>query len=240
MNWQKAIGLISTIALFSPVFAILAFRLFRYKNYLALFFYCFFAFAYNLMSEDYIVLPKQIERTYGIINNLLDAPLMFLFLMIFSTSFANTKRMKYLLGVFLLFEILIIALKGISVPAITIVMGPGLLLVFGYALYFFVQTIKRSFINPKAISKALMASAICFAYGCFMFIYLMYYVYNVPESSYIFIIYFTITIIYCSLLTAGLVQESKRKRKLEELLHTRKELLRFFADEKKPVTLKKA
>jgi hypothetical protein len=32
--------------------------------------------------------------------------------------------------------------------------------------------------------------------------------------------------------------ESKRKRKLEELVQTRKELMRFFSDEKKPAAPK--
>ena len=239
MNWQTAIGILSTIALFSPVVVILVYRLFRYKNYMALFFYCFFAFAYNIMSERYLILPGNVERIFGMFTNLLDAPLLLFFLMVFSTSAANTKWMKILLLLFIVFEIIIIALKGLNLKSITIIMGPGLFLVFGYALYYFVQTIKRSFIHAKAVSKALMASAICFANGCFIFVYLMYYVYDVPGTAYIFIVYFTITIIYCSLLSVGLVQESKRKRKLEEVLHTRKELLQFFADEKKPAIFKK-
>lgn len=240
MNWQSIIGLISTLALFSPVLVILAFRFIRYKHYLALFIYCFSAFAYNLLTEDYITLPRNIERTFGIINNVLDVPLMMTFLLLFSTSSRQTKRMKLLIGVFTCYELVVIAVKGISISTITIVMGPGLLLVFGYALYFFVQTVKRSFIHTKAISKAIMVSAICFAYGCFFFIYIMHYVLALPELPEIFLIYFIVTIVYCSLLTAGLVMESKRKRKLEELLITRKELISFFEDEKKPVAHKES
>ena len=240
MCWHQAIGLISTLALLSPVFAILIYRMYRYKNYLPLLAYCFFAFCYNLMTEDYISLPRNIERYSGIITNLIDFPLMFMFIMLFSTSKSNTKTMMMLLGFFILFEIFIVAIKGITILSITIVMGPGVLIVFGYSLYFFVKYIKRSFAHQKALGKALMASAICFAYGCFTFIYIMYYIFKVTESesSYIFVVYFTITIIYCSLLTAGIVIESKRKRKLEETLITRKELLRIFGDEKKPAASK--
>jgi len=194
------------------------------------------------MTEHYITLPRNAQRYSGIINNLLDFPLMFMFIMLFSTSKTNTNRMKMLLGVFVLFEIFIITIKGITILSITIVMGPGVLIIFGYSLYFFVKYIKRSFAHQKALGKALMASAICFAYGCFTFIYIMYYIYDVTESEslYIFVVYFTITIIYCSLLTAGIVIESKRKRKLEETLITRKELLRIFGEEKKPVATKEA
>lgn len=240
MNWHHAIGLISTLALLSPVFAILFYRMYRYKNYLPLLIYCLFAFSYNLMTEGYISLPKNTVRHFGITNNLLDFPLMFSFIMLFSTSKENTKRMKMLFGIFIFFELTIIALKGLSILTITIVMGPGIVLVFGYALYFFVKYIKRSFQNQKALGKALMASTICFAYGCFMFIYIMFYLFKLPESPYMFAVYFIVTIIYCSLLTAGIVIESKRKRKLEELQVTKKELLRIFGEEKKPVATKEA
>jgi hypothetical protein len=240
MNWQSIIGLISTLALFSPVFVILAFRFIRFKYYLALFIYCLSAFAYNLLTEDYITLPRNIERNFGIINNLLDVPLMLTFLMLFSTSARQIKRMKLLIGVFICYELVVIALHGISVKTITFVMGPGLLLVFGYALYFFVQTVKRSFVHTKAISKAMMVSAICFAYGCFFFIYIMHYVLALPGVPEIFLLYFIVTIIYCSLLTVGLVLESRRIRKLEELLITRKELISFFEEEKKTVIRKES
>jgi len=240
MNWHQAIGLISTVALFSPVFAIIYFRMLSYKNYIPLLLYCLFAFCYNLMTEHYIDVPKSFERYSGILTNLLDFPLMFLFIMLFSTSQSNTKTMKLLLIIFLLFEILIISIEGFTIFSITIIMGPGVLLMFGFSLVFFVKYIKRSFVHQKALGKALMASAICFAYGWFIFIYVMYYLLKLPESQYIFGIYFIITIVYCSLLTTGIIIESKRKRKLEELLITKKELLRFFGEQKKPATSKKA
>ena len=234
MNWHAAIGLLSTLALFAPVLIILIFRLFPYKNYQALFFYCLLAFLYNLMTENMVTVSRNFERNYGIINNLLDVPLMLLFLMAFSTSVAQTKRMKIYLAVFISYEIVVFFLKGMSVKTITIVMGPGLILIFGLAIYFFVARVKQSFIHPKAVGKAVIASAVCFAYGCFGIIYIMHYVLALQDVPNIFLIYYVVTIIYCTLLSIGLIIESKRKRKLEELLITRKELLRFFSDEKKP------
>ncbi len=239
MNWHYAIGLLSTLALFAPVFIILIFRLFPYKNYQALFVYCLLGLIYNLMTETLIVAPRNFVRTFGIINNLLDVPLMLLFLMIFSTSVVKTKRLKLFLAAFVCFELGVMLFNGISVKTITLVMGPGLILIFSLALYFFVTRVKQSFFQSKAVSKAIIASAICFAYGCFVFIYIMHYVLELPDVADIFLIYYIVTIIYCSLLSVGLVKESKRKRKLEELLITRKELLRFFADEKKPATSQK-
>lgn len=234
MNWNSTIGLISTLALFLPVFVILAFKLIRYKNFLPLFIYCLLAFSYNLMTENFVSAPKNFIKTFSVIVNLFDVPLMLLFLMMFTTVSKQIKRIKILVGIFICFELIVVAIKGISVSTVTIVMGPGLAIVFGYALYFFVQTVKKSFMHNKAISKAVMASSICFAYGCFIIIYIMHYVLALPDVPNIFLIYFMVTIIYCSLLTAGLIMESKRVRKLEELLVTRKELQAFFADEKKP------
>jgi hypothetical protein len=238
MNWHSAIGILSTVALFTPVLIIGTTRLVRYKQYLPLFIYCAFAFGFNLMTEHLVSVPKTVERYYGIINNLTDMPLMLSFLMFQISSPVQVRRMKIILAVFILFEIVLIVLYGITVKTITVTMGPGLLIVFGFALYFFVYTVKRSFIHNKFVSKALIASAITFAYGCFFFIYLMHYVFTLPDIPNLFLIYYFITIIYCGILSAGLYLENKRKRKLQELLITRRELMRFFSDEKKPVAHK--
>jgi len=236
MSWHTAIGILSTIALFAPVFVIVATRLIRYKQYLPLFIYCILAFGFNLMTEHLVQVPKVIERYYGIINNLTDMPLILSFLAFQIASSVMVKRMKILLAAFIVFEIVLIIMFGITVKTITLTMAPGLLIVFGYALYYFVYTVKRSFTHNKFISKAIIASALTFAYGCFIIIYLMHYVFTLPEIKYLFLIYYFITIIYCGLLSVGLYLESRRKRKLEELLVTRKELMRFFSDEKKPAT----
>ena len=238
MNWHNAIGILSTIALFAPVFIIVATSLIRYKQYLPLFIYCTLAFGFNLMTEHLVNVPKVVERYYGIINNLTDMPLMLSFLMFHIPSSVQVKRMKILLGAFIVFEIILIILYGITIKTITLTMGPGLVIVFGFALYFFVYTVKRSFFHSKFVSKAIMASAITFAYGCFFIVFLMHYVLELPDIPNLFLIYYFITIIYCGLLAVGLYMESRRKKKLEELLTTRRELMRFFSDEKKPAAPK--
>ena len=236
MNWQAAIGILSTVALFTPVFIIVAMRLIRYKQYLPLFIYCLLAFGFNLMTEHLVSVPKTVERYYGIINNLTDMPLILSFLAFQIASSVQVKRIKILMVAFIVFEIVLILMFGITVKTITLTMGPGLLIVFGYALYYFVYTVKRSFTHNKFISKAIIASALTFAYGCFIILYLMHYVFSLPAIIIpnLFLIYYFITIIYCGTLSVGLYLESKRKRKLEELLITRKELMRFFSDDKKP------
>jgi hypothetical protein len=240
MNWHDAIGILSTLALFAPVFIIVVTKLIRYKQYFSLFIYCVLAFGFNLMTEHFINVPKSVERFYGITNNLTDMPLMLGFLIFQIPSSVQKKRMKILLSVFIVFEIVLIIMYGITVKTITLTMGPGLTIVFGYSLYYFVYTVKRSFVHNKFVGKAIVASALTFAYGCFIIIYLMHYIFNLQDLSNLFLIYYFITIIYCAILSVGLYMEGKRKSKLYELLITRKELMRFFADEKKPATPKGA
>lgn len=238
MNWHSAIGIISTIALFAPVLLIVVTRLIRYRQYLILFIYCMLAFGFNLMTEHLVNVPKTVERYYGIINNLTDMPLMLSFLMFCIPSSVQIKRMKIVLAAFIVFEIILIFIHGVTIKTITITMGPGLAIVFGYSLYYFVYTVKRSFVHNKFISKAIIASSLSFAYGCFIILYFMHYVFTLKDLPNLFLIYYFITIVYCGLLSVGLYKESKRKKKLEELLVTRKELMRFFSDEKKPATPK--
>ena len=240
MNWQDAIGILSTLALFTPVFVIVVTKLIRYKQYFSLFIYCLLAFGFNLMTEHLVNVPKSVERFYGITNNLTDMPLMLGFLLFQIPSSVQKKRMKILLGAYIVFEIVLIIMYGITIKTIKITMGPGLMIVFGYSLYYFVYTVKRSFIHNKFVGKAIVASALTFAYGCFIIIYLLHYIFNLQDLSNLFLIYYFITIIYCIILSAGLYIESKRKKKLYELIITRKELMSFFADEKKPATPKGA
>jgi hypothetical protein len=233
---NNALGIISTLALFAPVFIILATKLIRYKQYFPLFIYCLLAFGFNLMTEHLVDVPKTIERYYGIINNLTDMPLILAFLIFQVASSFQIKAMKITLAAFVVFEIVLIVLFGITVKTITLTMGPGLAIVFGYSLYYFVYTVKRSFVHNKFIGKAIIASALTFAYGCFIILYLMHYVFVLPDIPNLFLIYYFITIIYCGILSVGLYIESRRKKKLHELLITRRELTRFFSDEKKPAT----
>lgn len=233
MNWPAAIGILSSVALFVPIAMIFIFGLFRYKNYQALLIYCFLAFVYNLMTENIITASRKVETAWGITNNLLDVPLMLLFLMMFSTYAAQALRMKIYLVAYVCFELVILFIHGLTIKTITIVMGPGLILILIISTYFFITKVKQSIMHKKAMGRAFLAAAIVFAYGCFSFIYVMHYLLELPDVPNIFLIYYLVTIVYCSLLTAGLVLERKRVKKMGEIQVTRKELTQFFGNEKK-------
>lgn len=239
MNWQAAIGIASSLSLLVPVVIIIALGLIFYRNYLALFIYCLLAFIYNLMTEDILVVSKGFQTTWGLVNNLLDVPLMLLFLQLFSKSKAQKKRIKIYLAVFICFEIVVLALYGLNIQSITIVMGPGLTLILVVSFVLFVQKLKICLVNKKALGKTFLTAAIFFAYGCFGFIYLMHYIMKLPDVADIFLIYYLSTIVYCTLLAIGLLLESKRIKKIEEIQVTRKELGEFFGYDGEQKQLKK-
>ena len=238
MNWQLIIGLIAGLAFFSPAIVILAWRLIKNKYVAALFIYLILALVSNLISSGILILPRNTVRTYGVIHNLLDVPLIMFFLMFFSQTNTLRNRMIMLTGIYVAFELVIVLLTGLQVLTITVVMGPGLLMVFGFTLYFFAQSVKKSFLHDKFISRAIMTSALSFGYGCFIFIYIMHYIMAIKGIPEIFLLYYVVITIFGAVLSAGLVFEGKRKRTQQELLVTRRELQSFFADEKKPAISK--
>ena len=64
MNWHDAIGILSTLALFTPVFIIVVTKLIRYKQYFPLFIYCLlaFGFVYFFVPETTGVSLEKIEE----------------------------------------------------------------------------------------------------------------------------------------------------------------------------------
>ncbi len=240
MTWYSVMGFISTIALFLPVFLILVFRLGAYRSFPALMIYYFLVFVYNLLSEGYIKTDNEITHNWGLFNNLLDAPLMLWFLMYFSTSPVFTKRMRLIIFLLLAFDATVVALRGLTVEAITIIMAPGLLTVISFCLYFFIRQSRITIMHRKATGKALITASLVFAYGCYSIIYLLYYVLKTREVDDTFLVYFLVTIISSVLMCSGIVIERKRVQKLNELKITRKELSTLYTESKKAAPLKAA
>ncbi|MGQ0739513.1 MAG: hypothetical protein ACT4OJ_10670 [Bacteroidota bacterium] len=239
MTWNSVMGIVASVALFCPVFFILVLRLGTYRTFPALLFYYAGVFVYNLMTEDYITAGPEVVRYWGLINNLLDTPLMLTFLVYFSTSAAFTKRIKILIGAFLLFEILVLAFIGLNTGAITVILGPGILVLIGLCLYFFIRQTKIAILHRKAAGKALIAAALLFAYGCYGIIYLMYYIFKTPYVADAFLVFFLVVTVSSLLVSAGIIIEEKRIRKLNELKIARRELSDMYANEKKAAPLQR-
>ena len=228
MSWNSIMGLIASVALFLPVFLILILRLSRYRIFAVLLFYYLFTLIYNFFTQGYIHANIEIIRGWGISNNLLEAPLILFSLTYFSGASSLTKKMKELILVVLLFELLVILIRGFSIDSMTIIMAPNLLIILAFCFYFFIRQVRISVMHNKAMGKSLMVSSLLFAYGCYSLIYLMYYVFKTPHIADTFLVYFLVTTFSSLLMAAGILVESKRIRKLEEVMVARKELSAIY------------
>jgi hypothetical protein len=240
MTWNSVMGFISTITLFLPILLLLAFRLGTYRSFPFLVVYYSMVFVYNLMTEGFIQANAGLFHGWGLFNNLLDAPVMLLFLTYFSPSTTFTKRLKLFIVSFFLFETTVVLLVGFNVDAITIILGPGLLTVFALCLYLFIRLSKIAVINRKAIGKTLITASLAFAYGSYFILYMLYYVFKTPHIADTFLIYFLVTTFSSLFLCAGIIFERKRIQKLFELKKARKELLDVYKDTTKAIPFRTA
>jgi hypothetical protein len=240
MTWNTVMGVISLIALFLPISILLVLRLAPFRTFPALLFYYIIVFSYNLLALGYVNVNPGMINYWNLCNNLLDAPLMLLFLTYFSTSPGFTKRMRLVILLFMLFEVIILSIVGFNTKAITIILGPGLLVVFGFSLHFFIRQTKITIMHQKGTGKAIIAASVLFAYGCYGIIYMMYYVFKTPHVADTFLVYFLVVTFSSLLMSAGLLIERKRVQKLNELKITRKELSSIYKESSTPSPLRTA
>ena len=232
MTWNSVMGLVATVALFLPILLILALRLGSYRSFPVLLVYFTIVWINNLMNEHYIQPNANVVYLWGVSANLLDIPLMLMFLTYFSTSAVYTRRLLMLILSFIAFELIIVLLYGFNVRAITIVLGPGILIVFALCLYIFIRHAKIIITHHKALGKILIASALVFAYGCFGILYVLFYIIKTPLIADTFLLYFIVLTLSSMILCAGIVFERKRVQKLIELKKARKELHDIYKDTK--------
>jgi hypothetical protein len=157
---------------------------------------------------------------------------MMLFLTYFSPSITFSKRLKTGAAVFVLFELIVIAIKGINVDSITIILGPGIIVIATLCLHFFVRHAKMAVEHGKSVGKALIAGSLLFAYGCFGLIYIMYYVYKTSFVADTFLVYFMAATVSALMMSAGIIYERKLVKKIKEVQITRRELSEIYKDTK--------
>ena len=229
MNFFKLLGLISTIALLLPLFLMLATRLIVYRSFPFLFFYYLLLFSFNLLMLEYVSVPVDFRRTLGILNNLLDAPLMLCFLTYYCRTPYLKRGLRFTLISYLLFEILVLILFGFTRQAAIIIASPGLLTVVILALLFFIHQVKITVVYHKAAGKALMIASLLFAYVGFLYVYIVFYFMNKSYQTDAHIVFFMITILSSISISIGIFIERKRVKALNELLTTREELKQIYA-----------
>jgi hypothetical protein len=238
MTWNYVMGIVSTVALSLPILTIIATKLHGYRSFPVLLLYYAIAVGDNFLTQGYIHADKAFIRYYGIANNLLEAPLILIFLTYFSTSVQLARKMKILIAAFIGYEAIIVSIFGFTRNAITITIGFGLLLILSFCVIFFTRQTKITIMHRKATGKALIAASFLFSFGCYSIIYLMYYIFKTPKAD-TFLVYFLVTTFSSVLICAGIVIERKRVQKLNELKQTRKELSIVYKENTPTVPIKK-
>jgi hypothetical protein len=233
MNSHSLPGIISSIALFVPVALIIILKLFSNRSFLALAVCYFIVGVQNLMRQPVFDIPKETYQPLSLVDNILDAPLMLLFLTFFSTSTLMAKRLTTCIYVFLGFEAIILVVFGFNVKAIRIILGPDIALIVLISFTFFMRYVRLSVSNSKSMGKAVMASSVFISYTIFSIVYIFYYLmkneqYQVDAEF----IYYMVSILSAILMSIGIVIENKRFKKLDELKHTRKELATIYGEKK--------
>ena len=233
MNSHSLLGIISSIGLFVPVALILVLKLFSNRSILALATCYFIVGVQNLMRQSVFDIPRVIYQSMSLVDNILEVPLMLLFLTFFSTSALMTKRIKTCIYIFLGFEAIILLVFGFNVKAIRIILAPDIALIVAISFSFFIRYVRLSVSNTKSLGKAVMASSVFISYVLFSIVYVFYYLiknqqYQVDAE----LIYYLVSILSAILMSIGILIENKRFKKLDELRHTRKELATIYGEKK--------
>lgn len=224
MNWYEVVGLISSIALFTPIIIIILLRLAWYKSFPALVLYFLLVSCHSFLNLGMFDVSRDFINGFGVMNNFLDAPLMLGFMTYFSKTAAFRRKMKFIIGGIIVFEAVALGIYGFSKYALPMVLGPGTVCVFIFALIFFLHQAKITIVYQKAAGKALMSAALLFAYSGYLFIYIVYYLLRTPNRGDTYLMYYCVAILSSLVLVAGLFYERKRVKHLTELKIAREEL----------------
>ena len=230
-------GLLSTFAMMLPIVFLLTTRLAWYKCFPALLIYSALMLSHNIFSLGYIHVSPAFVRNHGLINNLLDAPLMLCFLTYFSQTAAYRKSLLVILGVYISFEVIVLLILGFNRTSNTVIMAPGLAVILALSFVFFMHYVKLTLVNQKALGKLLMVSSLLLAYGVYCFIYVVFYLLDTKFVEDTKLIFYLVTLINAGILCAGLMAEKKRVQQLAELHKTREELKALYGEEETNTTI---
>jgi hypothetical protein len=223
-------GILSAFAFFIPVLLIFLLKLTDNKSLVALLCYFFITGVYNLIGVAILKVPVHIEETLFVISNYLDAPLMMIGLIFFCTTAQRRKTIYYSLGFFVTYEIVIGIIHGFTSASVFYIMGPGILLLLAYSIFFFTHYVKLSIEKNTGYGKTFMITSIVFAYGCYAMIYFFYYLQKSSPMDDVFFIYYIASFVASVLMSIGLIIYKKRLKQFKDIELTRRELRIFFGN----------
>ncbi|MGC4037245.1 MAG: hypothetical protein QM764_14900 [Chitinophagaceae bacterium] len=222
-------ALISVLALSFPLLMLIFTGLVKHKSFPVLCIYYALMIFDNCVGEGYLPIPESISRYTGTICNMLDPLLMLGFIIYFSRSPLIKKRIAWLIACLVVFEIFSVIVFGFNKNGLAVALGPGLTAMLLLSVYFFLHQVKLSVTKGKAIGKAIMISALAFMYGCYFIIYLVSFVFKNPDLASSLLILYFINLFSCSAMAIGILIESQRVKKLNELLIARKEMAEIYS-----------
>jgi hypothetical protein len=228
MNLNLVAGTAATIVLVIPVLLILIGRLFSNGSLLSLLAYNLFTGFYNLVDLGIIELTSVQKQKLAAAFNYLDAPLMLITLLFFCNEKWKRKLVLSALGLYVLYGVVIAVCFGLQRQSSVYLLGPGILLVLGFSVYFFAYYGKQCIVHNKGTGKTFMLVSILFSYGCFLVLYYLDYLAHTPAMSDVFLIFYISTFISAVSMSIGLFWIIKQARAIKELQHTRRELALFF------------
>ena len=211
-NWIYWFGLLTTGLMLLPVFIVFARKQFG-ADFIALSIYFVTTFVYNLLLIAFPNFPATAKRYIGVTNNVLDTPMILLFLMHFTSSVSIRKIIRICLFGFVVFELGVLLMYGLSFKSISIFSGPGILLILCFSFYFFTRNVIIAINQKIDVAKTMMISGILFAYAVYFMVYLFYYVMETPNKIDALIIYFLASLVASVLLSSGLLKEKKAIKK---------------------------
>jgi hypothetical protein len=180
------------------------------------------------MAEKVIIVDREVQRSLGIISNYLDVPLILTSMMMFCTEKTKKRFIVTTIIAFMAYELVILFQYKLSPVSSKYILGPGIILVLLFSLYFFRNNIKNTIVQGKGVGKTLMITSILFAYGSYFIVYIFTYVQKTSARGDVFIIYYLTSIIFSAVMSAGLIWIKKRLREIKEVQITRRELNVFF------------
>src|SRR5688500_6191248 len=144
MNVNSLLGILCAVAFLIPALIILSSRLLINISLVSLVVYFLLVTTWTLMAEKVIIVDREGQRNLGIISNYLDVPLMLTSMLMFCTEKTKKRFIITIIIAFSIYEPIILFQYQLSSLSSKYIMGPGIILVLLFSLYFFINNIKNT------------------------------------------------------------------------------------------------
>jgi hypothetical protein len=197
--WLTAIA---TFLFLVPVFFIIKKKLYLHVSFIAILGYYTISMVSNFMSLHILPGSANLANVLSILNNLLDGPLVLLFLVFFCPTILAEKAVRYTFYAITVFVLVLVFTSGFNNKTITITLGPGMLFILTYSFYLFTQRIGGAFYEKNEVAFVLLLTGLLVAYTGYIIVYFLNYVLDSKDMESIMLLYDLTTIF--SLILSGI------------------------------------